>query len=62
MILIARPRPINRGTDRVYRGGGWIFYGGRCRSANRNRFEPTVRFYNLGFRIALRKKHPIQPQ
>ena len=37
---------------RVLRGGCWIFYGGNCRSAFRNRREPALRARNVGFRVA----------
>ena len=41
------------GSRRVLRGGGW-FYGARiCRSAYRYRFEPDVRHYDFGMRVAL---------
>jgi formylglycine-generating enzyme required for sulfatase activity len=42
------------GTDRVFRGGGWDYGGGRsCRSANRDWRKPAVRSFGVGFRVAL---------
>jgi formylglycine-generating enzyme required for sulfatase activity len=40
------------GSDRVYRGGSWYYYGTFCQAANRNRFAPTVRGSLIGFRLA----------
>ncbi len=39
-------------VDRVSRGGSWGHDGRRCRSADRYRFGPGVRFRYLGFRPA----------
>ena len=39
------------GTYRVRRGGGWLSLAVRCRSANRDRDEPDVRHYDVGFRV-----------
>ena len=39
------------GSLRVYRGGGWVDFARRCRSAVRGRFTPGVRFSDLGFRV-----------
>jgi uncharacterized protein (TIGR02996 family) len=41
------------GSDRVYRGGSWIFIGSLCRAADRDWLAPSDRYYNLGFRLAL---------
>lgn len=38
--------------QRVLRGGGWLRFGGRCRSASRNAFVPGDRHYFIGFRLA----------
>ena len=40
------------GADRVMRGGGWINFAEYCRSANRRRSTPVIRYDNLGFRVA----------
>jgi uncharacterized protein (TIGR02996 family) len=47
------PRGPSRGSDRVYRGGGWNCNGRYCRSAFRDRDEPTIGGNFLGFRVAL---------
>ncbi|AEE48356.1 SUMF1/EgtB/PvdO family nonheme iron enzyme [Haliscomenobacter hydrossis] len=41
------------GSYRIYRGGGWGFYAGRCRVSFRHRDVPTFRSNGLGFRLAL---------
>ena len=41
------------GSDRAFRGGDWRDYGRACRSANRYGFNPTLRFYFIGFRVVL---------
>jgi hypothetical protein len=40
------------GDERVQRGGSWDNNGRRCRSANRNRWNPERRDNNTGFRFA----------
>jgi formylglycine-generating enzyme required for sulfatase activity len=40
------------GSDRVFRGGCWCFYGQSCRAANRRFIAPSFRYYSLGFRLA----------
>lgn len=47
------PKGPSNGTDRLYRGGGWINDIESCRSANRSGFAPTMRSYTLGIRLAL---------
>ena len=47
------PVGARRGSIRVDRGGSWGSLPGDCRSAPRNNlFDPSRRFYNLGFRVA----------
>lgn len=41
------------GSDRVNRGGGWSNAPVHCRSADRSRFTPDIRFNDLGFRVSL---------
>src|SRR5262249_862162 len=41
------------GSYRVYRGGGWRYYAGDCRSAYRFRGHPSVVDYGFGFRVVL---------
>jgi len=40
------------GSDRVLRGGGWVYVAGFCRSAFRRGDAPAGRNYDLGFRVA----------
>lgn len=42
-----------KGSNRVNRGGSWNNEAANCRSANRNRNDPSNRNNNLGFRLAL---------
>ncbi|TGC09542.1 formylglycine-generating enzyme family protein [Methanolobus halotolerans] len=35
----------------VLRGGGWVNYAGKCRSACRSSFHPNYGYYSLGFRL-----------
>lgn len=56
MILIAKPKPVLQGSYWVFRGGCWFNLGQFCRSAARDRDEPTIRYYSLGFRVILRKR------
>jgi len=41
-----------KGSNRVFRGGGWDDFAWICRSAYRNRITPEYRFNPLGFRVA----------
>ena len=41
-----------RGSGRVFRGGGWGNDPGRCRSASRGNYVPSDRGNGLGFRVA----------
>ncbi|MFM2096203.1 MAG: hypothetical protein RIS70_3327, partial [Planctomycetota bacterium] len=43
----------SRGSFRVYRGGSWSNGAALCRSAYRRRVDPSSRFGDLGFRVAL---------
>ena len=36
---------------RVFRGGGWIDFARFCRSADRSRYSPGFRNFDLGFRL-----------
>jgi len=40
------------GAGRVLRGGSWLSYARRCRSAYRLYFQPDFRYYDTGFRCA----------
>ena len=46
------PQGVQDGAYRVLRGGSWINYARFCRSANRDRYEPAGRGYDVGFRFA----------
>jgi len=46
------PAPENS-SYRVYRGGSWLNDPQLCRSANRLRVDPSYRYVNLGFRLAV---------
>ena len=46
------PGPFT-GPFRVDRGGGWSVFAVDCRSAHRNRDDPSFRSFRLGFRVAL---------
>ncbi|MFM8397715.1 MAG: SUMF1/EgtB/PvdO family nonheme iron enzyme [Pirellula sp.] len=41
------------GTDRVNRGGCWLYQAARCRSASRNWAKPSYRDGLLGFRVTV---------
>lgn len=46
------PKGPSSGSDRVYRGGGWVGGAWLCRVANRGGLNPSRRGNNLGFRLA----------
>ena len=43
----------NDNRNRLLRGGSWRNYPRNCRSAFRNRGQSALRYYDLGFRVAL---------
>ena len=45
------PTGATSGSDRVFRGGGWLLIARYCRSADRNGFTPVSRSDRLGFRV-----------
>lgn len=50
------PTGPRRGTDRVYRGGGWQYSAPYCRSANRTATRPDFEgfdFLSISFRVAM---------
>ncbi|MDA1048967.1 MAG: SUMF1/EgtB/PvdO family nonheme iron enzyme [Planctomycetota bacterium] len=47
------PTGPQSGSDRVNRGGCWLFSAGSCRSAYRDWNTPADRYNYLGFRLAL---------
>jgi len=56
MILIAKPGPIIQGSLWMSRGGCWGCVGRNYRSSYRIGYRPTLRYNDMGFRVALRKK------
>ncbi len=55
------PKGPKVGSDRVIRGGGWIYDARHARSASRNRHDPASRNNDLGFRC-LSSVKPIAEQ
>ncbi|MBN8524032.1 MAG: SUMF1/EgtB/PvdO family nonheme iron enzyme [Planctomycetes bacterium] len=49
--------PASGGSDRVMRGGGWLYAAAYCRSALRSYGAPGDRHHRLGFRFAA----PVAP-
>ncbi|GHU93684.1 hypothetical protein FACS1894156_0870 [Bacteroidia bacterium] len=47
------PMGVSSGSYRVLRGGGWSGTAQYCRVADRNYNTPSLRNYNLGFRLVL---------
>ena len=47
------PRGLGLGSDRVLRGGGWGYYAGFCRAADRYDGDPARSAYYGGFRSVL---------
>ena len=49
---LAKNLPARRAdSDRILRGGGWLFAGFECRSARRTGRAPTMRGPYYGFRV-----------
>ena len=44
---------VGGSTSRVVRGGSWYVNSDLCRSANRIRFHPDVRYYVIGLRLVV---------
>ncbi len=53
MAPVENPTGPAEGRERVIRGGAWRYPGAFCRSAVRHMYDPRIRAYDLGFRIAL---------
>jgi formylglycine-generating enzyme required for sulfatase activity len=58
---VSDPVGPTTGSDRVFRGGGWTYGGGECRSALRPRNPPVNGYADLGFRAVLAPDQPLQP-
>ena len=50
---MTNPSGATSGSARVFRGGGWDDTAEDCRSAYRNRNDPSIRNYYFGFRVCL---------
>ncbi|WP_432737418.1 formylglycine-generating enzyme family protein [Maridesulfovibrio sp. FT414] len=50
------PKGFDSGDSRVMRGGSWLIFGGRVRSAYRNWSRPDLHFRDFGFRFVLGPK------
>ena len=55
---VANPRGPATGSDRVFRGGGWMGAVTACRSSERTHFDPRLNDHRVGFRPVLA---PVQP-
>ncbi len=49
---VTDPDGAPTGSPRVARGGGWSFSARLCRSANRDKYDPSGRLSFLGFRLS----------
>ena len=49
---VTDPKGPSSGKYSVFRGGGWSYYAGYCRSADRSWDIPGYRYYAIGFRVA----------
>lgn len=53
------PRGPTSGSNRVFRGGSWDNLGAySCRAADRGDYDPTFRYYSVGFRSVLSPGQP----
>lgn len=52
------PKGPDNGVYRVLRGGSWDYGALPCRSANRDRSDPSSRYFNLGFRLVFSPSSP----
>jgi formylglycine-generating enzyme required for sulfatase activity len=48
---VANPTGPAEGSARVIRGGSWLSDGSDCRASNRDWIVPSIRGYDLGFRL-----------
>lgn len=48
---VTDPKGASTGEGRVLRGGSWDFFARNCRSADRDRYDPSGRLSNVGFRL-----------
>ena len=50
---VTDPAGPSSGSDRLYRGGGFVNDAEYCRSAYRYWYYPSSRNFGIGFRVAL---------
>ncbi len=50
---VTDPTGPGTGSNRVLRGGSWLFSAGSCRTASRDWVTPGFRFWDYGFRLVL---------
>jgi formylglycine-generating enzyme required for sulfatase activity len=50
-VAVDPPGPP-KASYRVIRGGSWLYFAWGCRPASRDRYEPSFRSCDLGFRVA----------
>jgi formylglycine-generating enzyme required for sulfatase activity len=55
---VTGPQGPTSGSNRVFRGGGWLSLAWRCRSASRDGNGPSSWGYDLGFRAVLAPGQP----
>jgi formylglycine-generating enzyme required for sulfatase activity len=51
------PTGSTSGSNRVLRGGGWLYDAQYCRSAYRYNYSPNNRIGGIGFRVLLERSH-----
>jgi formylglycine-generating enzyme required for sulfatase activity len=56
---VSDPAGPEEGSPRVIRGGSWQYEAANCRSADRDRDDPSIRVSDLGFRVALSSQSGI---
>ncbi len=57
---VTDPTGPPRGSRRVFRGGSWLSYARLVRAASRSPYDPSFRWFYLGFRLA-RGQAALQP-
>jgi formylglycine-generating enzyme len=50
---LVNPTGVVEGSNRVLRGGSWLFDELNCRPTHRNNYQPSNRLNNIGFRLVL---------
>jgi eukaryotic-like serine/threonine-protein kinase len=50
---------VEEASNRVTRGNGWDIFGVNCRAADRGKGAPSIRFSNLGLRLARVPSAPV---